>query len=144
MNGQNEQQLPWDLLFPYRNIFVERRDGRGYRYQAGGAMQAFSFGPFRVIPYARLLERCGSPVPVGSRAFDLLCLLISRPGEVVSKGELMACGWPNATVEDGNLRFHICQLRRVLGERQRGTRYVMNVPGRGYCFVASVDREAFS
>ena len=104
MNGQNEQQLPLDLSFLYRNMFAERRDGRGHRDQAGGAMQAFSFGPFRVIPYARLLERCGSPVRVGSRAFDLLCLLISRPGEVVSKSELMARVWPDLTVEESSLR----------------------------------------
>ncbi len=43
MNGQNEQQLPLDLSFLYRNMFAERRDGRGHRDQAGGAMQAFSF-----------------------------------------------------------------------------------------------------
>ncbi|HTI84285.1 MAG TPA: transcriptional regulator [Acetobacteraceae bacterium] len=105
-------------------------------------MQAFSFGPFRVVPYSRLLERSGSPVPVGSRAFDILCLLISRPGEVVSKDELMARAWPDATVEESNLRLNIYALRRVLGDRQGGIQYVVNVPGRGYCFAANVEREA--
>lgn len=138
MNRETEQQLPMD---PYRNMHAERRDGRGHLVHADAGMQAYSFGPFRVVPYSRLLERRGSPVTLGSRAFDLLCLLISRPGEVVTKRELMAGVWPNATVEDGNLRFHVCVLRRALGEHQCGIRYVVNVPGRGYCFVASVGRE---
>ena len=142
MNRENELELAQDLSLRCSNLNERRHDGRGHRVQAEAAVQAFSFGPFRVVPYSRLLERSGSPVPVGSRAFDLLCLLISRPGEVVSKGELMAHAWPHATVEDGNLRFHICRLRRVLGDRQRGVQYVVNVPGRGYCFAASVDREA--
>ena len=142
MNRQDGKQLPFDTPLPNRNMSEWRRDGRGHRVQAEAVMQAFSFGAFRVIPYARLLERSGSPVPVGSRAFDLLCLLISRAGEVVSKQELMAKVWPNATVEESALRFHICGLRRALGDRQRDIRYVVNIPGRGYCFAASVDREA--
>lgn len=136
MNSETEQNFPIDVSLRYGNP----SDGR--RIHGEAAIPAFSFGPFRVIPYARLLERSGSPVAVGSCAFDLLCLLISRPGQVVSKDELMAKAWPNATVEDSNLRFHISRLRRVLGDRQRGMQYVVNVPGRGYCFAANVDREA--
>jgi len=116
--------------------------GRSRLTQAEGVPQAFSFGPFRIVPRARLLERDGSQTPVGSRAFDLLCVLVSRPGEVVSKGELMARVWPDLTVEESNLRVHIAQLRRTLGDGQEGKRYITNVPGRGYCFVARVDRTA--
>jgi len=87
-------------------------------------LEAFSFGPFRVVPCARLLECDGSPAPLGSRAFDILCLLISRAGEVVSKGELMARVWPNETVEESSLRFHISLLRRALGDGKGGERYV--------------------
>lgn len=93
------------------------------------------FGPFRLSPHARLLQRDGEPVPLGSRALDLLCLLASRPGEVVRKDELMARAWPDLTVDESSLRFHISQLRRTLGG-QDGERYIANVPGRGYCFVA--------
>jgi DNA-binding winged helix-turn-helix (wHTH) protein len=136
MHSETAQEFPMDQSLRERNTNDRRR------VQGETAIQAFSFGPFRVIPYARLLERGGSPVVVGSRAFDLLCLLISRPGEVVSKDELMAKAWPNVTVEDSNLRFHICRLRRVLGDRQPDRQYVVNIPGRGYCFAASVDRDA--
>jgi DNA-binding winged helix-turn-helix (wHTH) protein len=105
-------------------------------------LEAFSFGPFRVVPRARLLERDGSPAPLSSRAFDILCVLISRPGEVVSKGELMTRVWPDAKVEESSLRFHISLLRRALGDGKGGERYVVNISGRGYCFVAGVARAA--
>jgi DNA-binding winged helix-turn-helix (wHTH) protein len=105
-------------------------------------LEAFSFGPFRVVPCARLLECDGTPAPLGSRAFDILCLLISRAGEVVSKRELMARVWPNEKVEESSLRFHISLLRRALGDGKGGERYVVNISGRGYCFVAGVSRAA--
>jgi len=103
---------------------------------------AISFGPFRIVPHERRLEREGASIPLGSRAFDLLSLLVSRPGEILGKGELMAHAWPDVTVDEGSLRFHIAQLRRALSDGQDGDRYVTNVPGRGYCFVAPVGRAA--
>ena len=116
--------------------------GRRNDTEAETVMQTSSFGPFRVVPYARLLERDGLPTRLSSRAFDLLCLLVSRPGQVISKHELIARTWPDVTVEESSLRFHIAQLRRALGDGQGSERYVVNVPGRGYCFVAYVTREA--
>ena len=104
--------------------------------------EAFSFGPFCVLPHARRLERDGARAQLGSRAFDILCILISRQGEVVSKAELMEKAWPGLTVEESSLRFHIAQLRRVLGGSEEGKSYVTNVAGRGYCFVAPVVRAA--
>ena len=115
-------------------------NGQSRLVQSEPIPETFSFGPFRIVPHARRLERDGSPIPLGSRAFDLLCLLVTRPGDVVSKGELMAKAWPDLTVDESSLRFHIAQLRRALGDGQGGEHYVANVPGRGYCFVATVDR----
>ena len=48
--------------------------------------------------------------------------------------------WRDVSVEESSLRFHIKNLRKALGDTQSGTRYVTNVPGRGYCFAAQVDR----
>ena len=50
--------------------------------------------------------------------------------------------WPDVTVEDANLRFHIAALRKALGDGRDGSRYVSNVVGRGYCFVAPVTRSS--
>jgi len=143
MNSLNHQQLSMEWLPQCGNELGEDRNRQVLRAQGQPVVQALSFGPFRIIPYARLLERGGLPVPLGSRAFDLLCLLISRPGEVVSRSELMARAWPKVTVGETNLRVHITLLRRALGDRQRGVRYLVTVPGRGYCFVACVSREAW-
>ncbi|MDE5443179.1 ATPase [Bradyrhizobium sp. CSA207] len=118
------------------------RDGPGPIIDTEPVPDEFSFGPFRVVTRARLLERDGTPTSLGSRAFDLLCILVNRPGEVVGKAELMAKAWPGLTVDESSLRFHITQLRRALGDSQDGAPYVANVPGRGYCFVAQVGRAA--
>jgi predicted ATPase/DNA-binding winged helix-turn-helix (wHTH) protein len=101
---------------------------------------AISFGPFRLAPTERLLERDGVAVPLGGRALDILIVLVERAGEIVSKKELIARVWPDVTVEEGSLRVHIVALRKALGDGEAGARYVTNVPGRGYCFVAPVVR----
>jgi predicted ATPase/DNA-binding winged helix-turn-helix (wHTH) protein len=99
-----------------------------------------SFGPFRLFATERLLEKDGFQVSLGGRALDLLIALVERASEVVSKRELMARVWPNLVVDEGSLRFHIASLRKVLGDGQSGVRYVTNVAGRGYCFVAPIRR----
>ncbi|PTE10874.1 ATP-binding protein [Mesorhizobium helmanticense] len=101
-----------------------------------------SFGPYRLIPAQRLLLRGEEAVDVGSRALDILIALAEATGEVVGQRQLMARAWPNVVVGEGSLRVTIAELRKVLGDGQSGGRYIANVTGRGYCFVASVDRAA--
>jgi predicted ATPase/DNA-binding winged helix-turn-helix (wHTH) protein len=100
--------------------------------------QAFSFGPFRLLPTQQLLLEADRPVRLGSRALDILVMLVERAGELVSKDELVARVWPDTHVEEGNLRVHVAAVRRALGDGHAGNRFVANVPGRGYCFVAPV------
>jgi predicted ATPase len=100
--------------------------------------QSFAFGPFVVVPAQRILLEDGRKVRLGSRALDILITLLGRAGEVVSKSELMSVAWPNLHVEEANLRIHIGALRKVLGDHGAGARFIENVPGRGYCFVAKV------
>ena len=97
---------------------------------------AFSFGPFRLIPSEQLLLEGETPVRLGSRALDILVALVERAGEVVTKEELVRRVWPNTFVEEGNLRVHIAALRKVLHDGQAGNRYIANIPGRGYRFIA--------
>ena len=98
-----------------------------------------SFGPFRLLPAQQLLLEGETPVRLGSRALEILIALVERAGELVSKGELMACVWPNTVVEESNLKVHVAALRRTLGDGQPGRRYLATVPGRGYRFVAPVE-----
>ena len=103
---------------------------------AGAAPTEVSFGPFRLLPAQFLLLENERPVPLGSRALEILIVLLERPCELVSKQELMARVWPNIFVEPANLTVHISALRRMLRDGQDGNRFIINIPGRGYSFVA--------
>jgi DNA-binding winged helix-turn-helix (wHTH) protein len=97
-----------------------------------------SFGPFRLFLADRLLKKGDETLAVGGRALDVLIALVERAGEVVTRKELISRVWPDATVEDANLRVQITGLRKALGDDRRDARYVVNVPARGYSFVAPV------
>ena len=103
---------------------------------------AFSFGPFSLFAAERLLKKADEPIPLGGRALDVLIALVERAGEVVTHKELISGVWPDLTVEDANLRAHIAVLRKALGDGRDGARYVTNISGRGYCFVAPVTRSS--
>jgi predicted ATPase/DNA-binding winged helix-turn-helix (wHTH) protein len=99
-----------------------------------------SFGPFRLIPGERLLTREGAIVELGARALDILIALVSTPNEVISKKDLLSRVWPDVTVGESSLRFHMASLRKALGDGKDGARYITTLAGRGYCFVAPVSR----
>jgi predicted ATPase/DNA-binding winged helix-turn-helix (wHTH) protein len=99
-----------------------------------------SFGSFRLFPAERTLEKNGVPLVLGSRALDILIVLAERAGEIVGTRELIARVWRGLVVDPGNLRVHITGLRKALGDGEQQTRYIVNVPGQGYGFVAPVER----
>lgn len=90
------------------------------------------------MPERQLLLDGEGPVRIGSRALEILLALVERPGELLTKSELMARVWPDVVVDEGNLRTQVALLRRALNDGQEGARYVVAVPGRGYRFVAPV------
>jgi DNA-binding winged helix-turn-helix (wHTH) protein len=102
--------------------------------------ETISFGPFELSSGERILRRAGLEVPLGGRALDILTYLVGRPGEVVTKKELIDHAGPDVIVEGGSLRVHMAALRKALGDGQFGNRYITSVKGRGYCFVAPVFR----
>ena len=102
----------------------------------------FLFGPFELRVAERVLLRQDLPIALGSRTMDLLLCLLEREGEIVTPEELLGHVWRGVTVEPAALRFQVGALRKALGEADPDGRYVSNVAGRGYCFVAPVLREA--
>jgi DNA-binding winged helix-turn-helix (wHTH) protein len=105
---------------------------------AGVTTSEVSFGPFRLLPAQFLLLEGDKPVPLGSRAMHILMVFLERPGQLVTGQELVARVWQNLFVEPSNLTVQISALRRALRDGRDGNRFIINIPGRGYCFVAPI------
>src|SRR5262249_55994325 len=90
------------------------------------------FGGLRVDLARRELRRDQTPVRLGSRALDILCVLASAEGKVVTKDELMARVWHGVVVEEHNIQVHISALRKAFEEDGDGGSWIVTVPGRGY------------
>jgi predicted ATPase/DNA-binding winged helix-turn-helix (wHTH) protein len=86
----------------------------------------------------RSLKKADQVIPLGGRAYDILIALLENAGEVVGKAELTARAWPDVTVEEGSLRVHLSSLRKALGDGQFGNKYIANIQGHGYSFIAPV------
>jgi len=106
--------------------------------------EIFLFEDFRLDRRGGLSRRDPSgafvPVAIGSRALDILGVLIERAGEVVSKDEIIAAVWPGTVVEDSNLTVQISALRRVLDRGRSNGSCIQTVSGRGYRFAGAVSR----
>jgi len=108
------------------------------------AARIIEFGPFRYDTVRREVSDGKGAIRIGSRALELLDTLLESPGRLYSRAELEARVWPHSVVEETSLRVHMSALRRALGDGQAGTRFIANVPGRGYAFVAEVTTAAAS
>ena len=99
----------------------------------------YQFGPYRLEVARRRLKRNGEVVPVSSRVFETLLVLVQNHQRVMVKDELMQAVWPDSFVEEVNLAQNISALRKALGEAPGENRYIATIPGRGYRFVADVE-----
>jgi len=101
----------------------------------------YEFDDFRVDPGRRLLlGGDGRPLPLTPKAFETLVYLVQHADVVLGKATLMRAIWADTIVEENNLNQCISALRRALGEKRADHRYIVTVPGRGYRFVAPVNR----
>jgi DNA-binding winged helix-turn-helix (wHTH) protein len=94
------------------------------------------FRQFLLLPSERALLFKGCPVEIGSRAFDLLTMLVRSRGKLVTKNDIVKYVWPSTLVEESNLRFQVATLRRALGNDRD---MIKTIPGRGYLFVDERD-----
>ena len=99
---------------------------------------SWEFDEFTLLQEMRLLVSDGTPVPLMSKAFDTLVLLVENRDRVVTKDELLRVVWPDVIVEEGNLTQQIFLIRRALGDTAQQPRYIVTVPGHGYRFMARV------
>ena len=101
--------------------------------------QRFIFGPFVLNPDNGTLLRQGELVAVGQKSILLLEALLRRPGEVLTKSELLDAGWSGIVVEESNLSVQIASLRKQLGPSPSGGEWIATIPRVGYRFVGTVD-----
>src|SRR5262245_41693059 len=99
--------------------------------QQGAMAKAIKFPGWEIRPTERLLFVQGTRTPIGSRAFDVLLALTSRPNQVLTRDELLDRAWPGLVVEENNLSVQIAALRKLLGQH-----VITTIPGIGYCFSA--------
>jgi DNA-binding winged helix-turn-helix (wHTH) protein/pimeloyl-ACP methyl ester carboxylesterase len=102
------------------------------------ADSVYEFGRYRLEVRERRLLCDGKQVPLRTKVFDTLRLLVDHAGRLLTKDELMQAIWPDTIVEENNLNQTISALRRALGDGVGEERYIETVPRVGYRFVADV------
>ena len=118
-----------------RTISRDNSSIAGERSSRAAAEATIEFGRFRVLLRQRQLVTDGVPIELGSRAFDLLLVLLEANGSLVTKEELLSRVWPGIFVAEENLKVHISSLRKALGEDRD---FIRTEFGRGYRFTAAV------
>jgi TolB-like protein/DNA-binding winged helix-turn-helix (wHTH) protein/Flp pilus assembly protein TadD len=105
------------------------------------SVHIYEFGQFQLDTGKRLLRRLdGTPVPLTPRVFETLLYMVEHHEAVLDKERIMEAVWPDSIVEENNLAQAISKLRQVFGETPGSHSYIVTVPGRGYRFVAEVNK----
>jgi DNA-binding winged helix-turn-helix (wHTH) protein len=126
-----EPQAQQGQMFPCNSLIAWCRSTP---VEAGAAIE---FGRFRILMRRRELLADGLPANLGTRAFDILMVLIEAEGSLVTKEELMEGVWPGIVVAPENLKVQIAKLRSALAEDRDLIRTEF---GRGYRFTGIVRR----
>jgi TolB-like protein/DNA-binding winged helix-turn-helix (wHTH) protein/Flp pilus assembly protein TadD len=115
------EALVQDERRDFGDFHLELRSGRLFRRDAAGAW---------------------APVPIGSRALEILRVLLDSPGVIVSREAIMDAVWPGIAIEPNNLTVQIAALRRGLDDGRNGDSCIQTVPGRGYRLILGVAHAA--
>ena len=99
------------------------------------------FGPFEANLSTQELQKSGTRLRVANQSFQILALLLERPGQLVTRDELRQKLWPSDTfVEyDQGLNAAVNRLRDALGDSAEKPRYIETLPRRGYRFLATTE-----
>src|SRR5215208_456374 len=103
--------------------------------------ETLRFGPFELDVRSRELRKGKTRVRLQEQPFEILRMMLERPGLVVTREELCSRLWPNGTFVDfeHSLNAAVKRLRAALGDEADNPRFVETLPRRGYRFIASLD-----
>ena len=103
--------------------------------------RAIRFGVFELDLHAAELRKAGARLSLPAQSFEVLSLLLERPGDLVTREELRQRLWPNGTFVDfeHGLNAVVNRLRDTLGDSADRPRFIETVPRRGYRFVGGVE-----
>ena len=108
--------------------------------EAQHQLRLVRFGTFEVDLRTGELRKAGVKLRFGGQPFQVLAILLERPGDIVTRDELQKRLWPDTFVDvDGNLNTAINKIREVLGDSAESPRYVETLPRRGYRFIQPVE-----
>ena len=100
------------------------------------------FGAFEADVQTGELRKDGVKLKFSGQPFQVLAILLERPGEVVTREELQKRLWPDTFVDvERNLNTAVNKIREVLGDSAETPRFVETLPRRGYRFIAPIERE---
>src|SRR5207253_4720549 len=99
------------------------------------------FGIFEVDLSAGELRRAGSRIRLQEQPFQILAMLLERPGQIITRDELRSKLWPGDTFVDfeHGVNSGVARLREALGDSADNPRYIETLPRRGYRLIVSVD-----
>jgi DNA-binding winged helix-turn-helix (wHTH) protein len=99
--------------------------------------QVVRFGVFELDLKAGDLRRSGVRIKLQEQPFQILRLLLGRPGDVVTHDEIIHLLWPNGTIVEyeHSVKTAVKKLRQALGDDADIPRYVETLPRRGYRFI---------
>ena len=113
--------------------------------EAEGPSQVVRFGLFEVDLQTGEIRKGGRNVNLQEQPFQVLAILVERPGELVTREELQEKLWPAETVDfDSGLNKAVKKLREALDDSADNPRFVQTLPRRGYRFIAPVERAGVS
>jgi DNA-binding winged helix-turn-helix (wHTH) protein len=100
--------------------------------------RVLTFGGFHLDPANALLWRGKDRVELSPKPFDVLCYLVQRPGQLVTKDELLDAVWSNIHITESSLIVAVNALRSALTDDPKAPRFIETVTRRGYRFIAPV------
>jgi TolB-like protein/DNA-binding winged helix-turn-helix (wHTH) protein/Tfp pilus assembly protein PilF len=109
--------------------------------EASKSLGSVQFGPFELLLDTQELRKHGLPVKLSGQAIQILIVLATRPGQLVTREELQRKLWPTDSYGDfeHGLNAAINKLREKLGDSATTPTYIETLPGRGYRFIGTIE-----